>query len=178
MTSHSPLAVQGIWQDRLLDETGRVIHDSGLRRNTILVDCRRVLAGFMLGAPDTLGIQALHVGAGLEAWDDQGPPAPQTSDGLADAHPFVVPLADLDIAFLDPNADAVSLLPTNRIRIRTQLGPNMPPWPDADHANSTLREFGLAARLNGANVLINLVRHPAIAKDPASTLERTIWLVF
>ena len=26
--------------------------------------------------------------------------------------------------------------------------------------------------------LINYVTHPAIVKDPTSTLERTIWLVF
>jgi hypothetical protein len=33
-------------------------------------------------------------------------------------------------------------------------------------------------RLNSTDVMINHVRHVAIAKDPTSTLERTIWLVF
>ena len=28
------------------------------------------------------------------------------------------------------------------------------------------------------HVSINYVTHPAIVKDPTSTLERTIWLVF
>jgi len=41
-----------------------------------------------------------------------------------------------------------------------------------------LREFGLIASLDGVPVLINYRTHPAIAKDPVSTLERTIWLVF
>jgi hypothetical protein len=54
----------------------------------------------------------------------------------------------------------------------------VPNWPDANHPTSTLREFGLAAQLNGVTVLINYRTHPAIAKDPASTLERTVWLVF
>lgn len=66
----------------------------------------------------------------------------------------------------------------NRVQIEATLGPDVPPWPDADHASGNLREFGLVATLDGGPVLINYVTHPLIAKDPASTLERTIWIVF
>jgi hypothetical protein len=54
----------------------------------------------------------------------------------------------------------------------------MPPWPDANHPTSTLREFGLVASLGGSDVLVNYRIHTAIAKDPTSSLVRTIWLVF
>jgi hypothetical protein len=32
--------------------------------------------------------------------------------------------------------------------------------------------------LDGAEVLVDYVIHPAIVMDPSSVLERTIWLVF
>jgi hypothetical protein len=56
----------------------------------------------------------------------------------------------------------------------------VPPWPDGlpQHPAPSLREFGLVGQLNATPVLINYVSHPAIVKDPTSTLERTIWLVF
>jgi hypothetical protein len=50
--------------------------------------------------------------------------------------------------------------------------------PPPYHSAPTLREFGLVATLNGSEVLLNYRTHPAIAKDPVSTLDRTIWLVF
>ena len=145
-----------------------------------MVDCRRLLAGFLLGQADTLGIQGLRVGAGDDAWDAMpGPPPPtSTATALTDPHPHLVPRTDLDISYLEVNSDAPSATPTNKIQIRATLGPGLPPWPDANHPTSTLREFGLVGRLNSTDVMINHVRHVAIAKDPTSTLERTIWLVF
>jgi hypothetical protein len=168
----------GCYHDRLLDRESRLICDYGWSNNVIRTDCRRLLAGFMLGTSDTFGIQALQVGAGLDTWDDIPPPDPTPGDTLTDASPFSIPRADLDITFLELTSDANSLLPTNRVQIQASLGPGVPSWPDATHVSSTLREFGLVAQLNGNAVLINLVRHRAIAKDPTSTLERTIWLVF
>ena len=180
MTIETPLnTLRGTYRDRLFDAHRQLVWDRGWCNNTIVLDCRRLLAGFMLGSTDTLGIQALHVGAGLDSWDTTVNPPPQPTDtALIDPRPFAIPRANLDVTFLEPNSEANSLLPTNRIQIRATLGPNVPPWPDANHPTSTLREFSLVARLNGANVLVNNVRHTAIAKDPASTLERTIWLVF
>jgi hypothetical protein len=171
--------LQGRYHDVLLDPQGRVIWDRGWWKNTIVVDCRRLLAGFMHGAPtNVLGIQGLQVGAGLEAWDPPGaPPAPNPAQvALVDPNPFTVPLANLQIDYL--SGAAVSASPTNRLQILAALGPGVPPWPDPNHATSALREFGLAAQLNGATILLNHVIHPRIVKDPFSTLQRTIWLVF
>lgn len=180
VNAETPLQnLRGTYRDRLYTAQGQLIWDRGWCSNVIVVDCRRLLAGFMLGTPNTLGIQALQVGAGLEIWDDAPPARPQATDtALIDPHPFTIARADLNIAFLDPTSDATSPLPTNRIQIRATLKAGVPPWADVNHATSTLREFGLVARLNGSDVLINNVRHSGIAKDPTSTLERTIWLVF
>ena len=167
---------QGRYRDILRDARGRVIWDRGWSSNAILVDCRRLLATFMRGG-GALGIQGLAVGAGLAAWD-AAPPAPPagTEVALIDPNPFTVPTASLAFTFL--NGNVPSATPTNRLQIVATLGPNVPPWPDANHAAGNLREFALVAQLGGSPVLVNMVRHPVIAKDPLSTLERTIWLVF
>ncbi len=170
--------LRGSYRDVLRDGEGRVVWDSDWRSNIIVEDCRRLLAG-LLGAtpPGTLGLQGLQVGAGLAAWDQTGAPLPDaTVTALADPNPHTVPRAAMQIDFLA--AGVVSGSPTNRLQIVTTLGPGVPPWPNATHASSTLREFALVGQLNGAPVLINCVRHPAIVKDPASSLDRTIWLVF
>jgi hypothetical protein len=153
--------LQGMYSDVLRDAGGRVRWDRGWQKNAIVTDCRRLLAGFMRGAPTgALGIRGLQVGAGLAAWDQPpGPPPPTAGQvALVDPHPFTVLMADLQIV--------------------ATLRSGVPSWPDANHVTSTLREFGLVGQLNGAPVLINYVTHPAIVKDPTSTLERTIWLVF
>jgi len=177
MDTRMPLP-QGMYRDVLRDAAGRVVWDRGWAKNAILADCRRLLAAFMGGQPGgTLGIQGLAVGAGLAAWD-QAPPAPPSGSetGLVDPSPFVVGAADLAFQFMD--GAVPSATPTNRLQIVATLGPNVPPWPDAAHASGNLREFGLVAQIGGTPTQINLVRHPVVAKDPASTLERTIWLVF
>jgi hypothetical protein len=170
----------GQFRDVLWDATGGPVWDRGWVRNAIVVDCRRLLAGFLRGAPTaTQGILGLQVGAGSPSWDTAGTPAPTPSQAaLVDAQPFMVPRAQLQLDFIDPATGAVSTQPTGTLQVKAVLGPGLPSWPDANHPTGTLREFGLAAQLNGTTVLINYRTHPAIAKDPASTLERTVWLVF
>jgi hypothetical protein len=173
--------LRGMFSDELIDAGGRVYWQSGWRKNTIVVDCRRLLASFMHGAPvAAAGIQGLNVGAGLAAWDNPpGPPPPgPTQANLVDGFPFTVLPPDLAIDFLDPATGNISVTPTNRIQIVATLGPGKPTWPDLHHPTITLREFGLVGQLAGNPVLINYVTHPAIVKDPTSTLKRTIWLVF
>ena len=169
---------QGMYRDVLRDASGRVLWDRGWSNNAIVVDCRRLLAAFMGGTPaGTLGVQGLRVGAGLAAWDVT-PPAPPTGNetALTDPNAFLVSGAALAFSFL--NGGLPSATPTNRLQIVATLGPNLPNWPDANHSTGNLREFGLVGQLGGTPTLINVVRHPVIAKDPTSTLERTIWLVF
>jgi hypothetical protein len=174
--------LHGMFRDVLRDGRGGVISDSGWQKNAIVADYRRLLAGFLHGAPTGVqGIQGLQVGAGLAAWDQPPgpPPASSRQEALVDANPFTVERDNLQMNYLV--GDAVSGSPTNRLQIIATLGPGVPPWPERPeviHPTSTLREFGLIAKLDEAPVLINYRTHPAIIKDPASTLERTIWLVF
>lgn len=180
MTSErATVELHGIYRDRLRRPDGAVTWDSGIRRNTIVVTCRQLLASFMRGTPAVAGIQGLQVGAGLDSWDTSGPPPPPTTQAaLVDPHPYTVPAGALELSFIDEATGNVTNSPTNRLQILARLGPHVPTWPDANHASGTLREFALVGTLGGATVLINCVRHPAIPKDPVSTLERTIWLVF
>jgi hypothetical protein len=116
---------------------------------------------------------------GNAAWDVVPPGTPPPTPGqvaLVDPKPHTVPRAQLVFSYL--NGAVVSPTPTNRLQIVATLGPGIPAWPDANHATSTLREFGLVGDLDGATVLLNYVTHAAIPKDPFSTLERTIWLIF
>lgn len=170
--------LRGMYRDVLHDARGRLLRDAGWRSNAIADDCRRLLAAFMRTAPNALGIQGLQVGMGQAAWDSPpGPPPPTPAQtALVDPNPETVGLADLQIDFLQ--AGATTAAPTNRLQIVATLGPNVPPWPDPNHPTSTLREFGLVGDLAGNPLLINYVTHPAIVKDPTSTLTRTIWLVF
>jgi hypothetical protein len=170
--------LHGLYRDVLRAPDGRVLWDRGWQKNTIVVDARRLLAAFMRGAPVTaLGVQGLQVGAGDAAWDLAGPPPTAPTDtALTDPNFFTLPRGVLQFDFL--TGGVVTPTPTNRLQIIARLGPNQPPWPDPNHPTGTLREFGLQAQLAGVGALFNYVRHPAIAKDPASTLERTIWLVF
>ncbi|WP_067463997.1 hypothetical protein [Actinomadura macra] len=170
--------IAGYYRDVLLDRGGGVAWDGGVRKNVIVADCRRLLTGFLHGAATTAGgITGLQVGKGDPAWDQPpgSPPATAAQAALVDRHPFTVPRRSLQIDYL--TGSTVTAAPTNRLQIVATLGPGVPDWPDADHTDSTLREFGLVGVLDGATVLIDYVIHPAIPRDPASTLQRTVWLV-
>ncbi|WP_437594141.1 hypothetical protein [Sorangium sp. So ce1000] len=173
------LDLRGMYRDVLRGSDGNVVWDRGWKSNAIVTSCHTLLAGFMAGAPtSTKGIQGLMVGQGLDAWDGPSgaPPATAAQTKLVDPNPFTVPLASLQFTFL--TGGTPSAQPTNRLQIVATLGPNLPSWPDGNHASGNLREFGLVAEINGAPTLVNYVTHPVIVKDPSSTLTRTIWLVF
>lgn len=168
--------LHGRYRDVVRAADGRVLLDRGWTSNAIVTDCRRLLASLMGGGP-ALGIQGLALGVGQGAWDTTGtPPATPDQTALVDPSPFTVPVAELAVDFID--GGAVTATPTNRLQILATVGPGLPPWPDPAHVTVSLREFGLVGELDGTPVLINYVTHPVIHKDPTSTLERTIWLVF
>jgi hypothetical protein len=179
----------GTYRDVLYDEAGRVTWDGGWRKNVIIADCRRFLAALMatdtVANPTKTGILGVKFGQGDPNWDASitGPPQPLPTSTLVDQHPYKVTPASappLVFQYIVPGTvGTVSVPPTNILQIVATLVANQPNWPgDGFHNNATLREFALYAQLNGADVLVNLVRHVAIPKDPASILVRTIQLVF
>ena len=170
------IQLHGMYRDVLRGPDGNVLFDRGWKKNAIATDCRRLLASFTRGSP-ALGVQGLAVGSGLGAWDGGVPPAPSPAQtALVDPHPFILASVDLTIDFLD--SGVVTSIPTNQLQIVASFGPGAPPWPDGNHVAASLREFGLMGELDGSPALINYITHPVIHKDPTSTLERTIWLVF
>jgi hypothetical protein len=195
----STMTLSGSYRDVMSDAAGRVTWDSGWRKNTIVLDCRRLLAAFMCQQQGTLGIGWLRVGAGNPDWDNLGtghlpPPGPMTKN-LEDSAAVDVPLLPVAFSYVDENGSK-SEKTTNRLQIVATLAPGVPTWLDAKtnpkHGSVTLREFGLVGTLGvpvpagsppgtlptTEKVLINAVRHVAIAKSSIDTLVRTIQLVF
>jgi hypothetical protein len=183
--------LRGMYRDVVRDARGRVSWDSEWRKNSIVVDCRRLLAAFVRSGPGgppsgtppnpfAQGILGIRVGAGNPAWDNTTISSSPSDTALTDTNYFTLPRTDPDfsIDFIDPTTSAIVPTATNKLQIVAKFGPNKPTWPDGLHPTGTLREFGLVGAIEGTQVLINYVRHPAIAKDPQSTLERTIWLIF
>jgi len=168
------VTIEGVYRDRLIDAGGCTLSDSGWRKNMVVLPCRVLLAAFMKNEPTALGVRSLQIGRGDPAWDNSPPPNPDpnTTTKLTDAAPFVVPLANLTIQFLDAT-DNVVATSTNRIQITAKLGPGQP-----TPATFPLREFGVFGQLNGAPQMIDYVRHPVIQKAGPQTLERKVRLAF
>jgi hypothetical protein len=172
--------LHGRVRDVLLDAEGRAYWSSGWQENAIVTDFRRVLASFVRGDPVVVGLVGLQVGSGLATWDATGTPAATPDQTvLVDRHgPHLIERTDLDVSFVDPVSGQTSPAPTRSIQIHAVLGQGVPPWPSPGHTDSTLREYGLVGQIGPDRVLLNYRTHPPIAKDPNSTLDRTIWLVF
>lgn len=168
--------IEGIYRDRLVDASGRLLSDSGWRHNMIVLHCRVLLGAFLHNEGSALGVQSMQVGRGDPSWDTAPPPLPDasTTTQLTDGSPFVVQGANLVLEYLDATESIVAS-PTNRVQVTATLGPNeptpsgSPPFP--------LREFGLFGSLQGVPFMIDYVRHPLIEKDGAVTLERKVRLV-
>lgn len=170
----SPL--KGIYRDLVKEPDGRIIHDSGWVHNTIVEQCRILLAGFMRNDPSD-GIQYLAVGQGLAAWDDDGTPAPDpAATGLVTPYSPPIPAGELTMSYLDETNNEVSAA-TSRLQITAIMEPGYP-VPLAPLTTYPLREFGLFGRFGGTDYMINSIRHPLIHKDETATLIRMIRLYF
>src|SRR5262245_62072353 len=149
----SNFIVKGIYRDRLLDAGGAVVFDSEWRPNLIVTNCRVLLAGFMSNEATARGIRSLQVGEGKPEWDTQPPSAPPlASNRLEDNNPFVIPVDDLILQYLD-DSDAIVPGPTSRIEITATLGLNQP-----TSGIFNLREFGILGLFNGQQFIIDYVR--------------------
>ena len=170
---HSP--IKGVYRDILQGPDGQLIWDRGWQPNTIVADCRVLLARLI----ESNAIHHMAFGQGLEAWDKDGAPAPDdTTAQLEDKlYQTVIDKKDLNITYLDDNDQEVKDRPTNRLQITATLGQNYPA-PIPPETTYPLREFGLFGQHNNQNYMINCVRHPVIPKGAATTLIRVVRLYF
>ncbi len=124
------------------------------------------------------GIQYLAVGQGEEDWGDGIPDTiPATTFNLANqAADTPIEVGDLDFVYLDESDSPVSG-PTQRLQISATLLPGYPA-PIGGGTTYPLREFGLFGNYDGADYLINTIRHPVIHKGPTATLIRVVRLYF
>jgi hypothetical protein len=165
---------RGGFYDRLL-RPGAPALVPGWRSNLVVDRCRELLAAFLRGDGGALGIHALRLGRGDAAWDEGAPPPTDRGDqALVDGAPFEIALDETDFEYLDAAGNPVAG-PTPRLRLTVTLDPGQPPIPGGE-TSYPLREFGLFARLDGEDYMINSVRHPVIHKQAEDTLERTIEL--
>jgi hypothetical protein len=171
------LPIRGIYRDVVIDGQGRVTHDPGWVKNTIVTRCRVLIAAFLRGE-SAAGLQYMAVGQGDPAWDAAGTPPsnPDTTVDLVARYSPPLPLGASDLAYLDAT-DQVQLPPSPRLQVTCTLGPGYPaPLPGL--TTFPLREFGLFARLGGSDSMVNSIRHPVIHKDQAATLIRVVRLYF
>jgi hypothetical protein len=172
----STIIIEGIYRDRLISPQGIVVFDSDWRSNMIVLQGRRLLAGFMKNEATAHGIQSLNIGSGLDAWDTTPPPLPDAATVTDLVTPiFTIPVADLLIQYLDAS-DAPTNAPSNRIQITSTLGVDQPT--PAGQPPAKLREFGLFGTLNNSPFMIDYIRHPLIEKEGSVTLERKVRLIF
>jgi hypothetical protein len=185
------ISIRGRYRDILIGPGKRIVYDSGWRSNTIVRQCRVLLAGFMKSDQQASGIQYLAVGQGDEAWDAQWntatpPPPDPSSTNLQNRFdpPIPVPPASpvpgkdyLEIIYLDDSDNpAASGVVTNTLQIKAVLSPG---YPAPSQFNTyPLREFGLFGSFGATDYMINYVKHPVIYKDTSATLVREIRLYF
>lgn len=174
-------SMRGCYRDRLTGPDGRLLYDSGWVTNTIVDNCRVLLAALMNneGLAGLGGIQCLAVGRGNDSWDINGAPEPNEQiDNLEARYEPDIPVADLDIAYLDASDGPV---PEGKWTSRLQITATLPegyPEPEGELKAYPLREFGLFGGSEEQEYMINCVRHPVIHKHETATLERKIRLYF
>ncbi len=181
------ILIRGMYRDIMSGANGRVIFDSGWHSNTIVRNCRILIAGFMKNDTPS-GIQSLMVGEGLDQWDAQWNtstppgPAPESADHLESPYTPSITLAHvagqgyLEIDYLDDQDKPVTSGVTSRLQVKAILEPGYPA--PTEFNTYPLREFGLFGRFGGDDYMINCVRHPVIYKDASATLSREIKLYF
>jgi len=173
------ISIRGIYRDILKGPNDNIIYDSGWVSNTIVDNCRNLLAGFMKNDPSESieGIRYLAVGKGLEEWDSSGALPPDSSViQLVDPNPFIIDVKNLSLVYLKENDEEVKG-PTNRLQITATLGTKEPPAV-APLSSYPLREFGLFGKFGDDPYMIDCIRHPVIHKDVSATLIRVVRLYF
>lgn len=174
--------LKGIYRDCLVRQGGQVVHDSGWVSNTIVDNCRVLLAAFMHNDPQTpkpYGILGLAVGRGTEAWDQMKQLPKPGAGTLQLEYPYADSITivnnNLHISYLDEQTAQPSVSCTSQLEITAILEPG---YPNTTDGPAALREFGLYGMLGNTVYLINYVIHRVIYKAETDTLIRVIRLSF
>ena len=173
--------LRGMYRDTLFNSENRLVFDSGWTSNTIVFNCRVLLASlfasFMKGEP-VLGEGYMKVGWGSEDWrsGDLVQPAASQDVLVNEYRNKIVKIDSIrylyedNSPYLDENNE-----PYNRLEIKVTLGKNFP----NESGHSDLREFGLFGKQKDKKErMINCVNHPLIQKAETDTLIRVVRLVF
>lgn len=177
--SEKLITPKGTYHDQLIREDGRCM-DYGWRSNIVVDRCRALLTAFMRGDSNVEpGVQFISLGRGENTWDTT-PPSPPVAGStmLTDSSPEIISNTDPEmvLSYLDSTGSEVAV-PGTCVQITITLGPGTLPTSVSDPVYP-LREFGLFGRYDGADYMIDYVRHPVINVGPADTLVRRIRLVF
>ena len=169
-------ALVGKYHDQLRRASGQLL-DFGWRSNIVVDRCRDLLAAFLVGTP-AQGIQYIALGRGDSSWD-LTPPSPPVAGTttLVDATPVIAAVTDSTVSldFVDA-VGAVTATPSHRLQLTlTVTGADFPISGDELYP---LREFALFGELDGADAMIDYVRHPVMHIAVADSLTRRVRLVF
>jgi len=173
-------SLRGMYRDTLFNAENRLIFDSGWASNTIVYNCRVLLASFMKGE-SKIGISHMKVGWGCNTWIGVPPKPDGTEDQLENAYSETISIASMKYLHDENESPFDPEKPNNRLEIKVILYANVPVNPDPNNPEfSPLREFGLFSKQNdkAAARMINCVRHPLIQKAKTDTLIRVVRLVF
>ncbi len=164
--------IRGRYRDRLHDEAGSLLRDSGWRDNLIVDSAWRLVASLMVRDPRAGGIGFWAVGEGDPDWDGVRI-APRRGADRLHAEMDRIEVTREDFQYLDGRGR-----PTSRPTFEVELTGRFR-WPEASH---TLREFGVfggeAGEAPGSGTLVNLVIHPRLEVPAGATLVRRLRLSF
>ena len=182
--------LSGKWQDTYIKNDGSIVK-TDVHHNQIqdqaYVAVTSLLANQFdpnnvpLETPTTFGISHIDFGSGDPSWDlpANQPVAQNSANTQLTNATYRQSIGQAQITFVPTNdpfgGNAVSLTPTNRIRVTLTLTEN-------EHQGA-LREFGLFCRSNdnagtanqiNQGLIFNWVVHPLIDKDDTLRIERVI----
>jgi hypothetical protein len=161
--------MQGVYRDVLRDRRGRMVMDSGWRRNTIVDVAWPLIAGLLKNDPGLRGILFWAVGAGRAAWDTARTSAARGTVRLTQEVDRM-PVAPEEIRYIGSDGSPATD-PAPCIELGVAFS-----WREA----RVLREFGLfggaATPSPGSGILINYVIHPSVAVPAGQSLTRRLRL--
>src|SRR5262245_18850954 len=166
---------RGRYFDRLSDEKGGTLWESGWRRNRVVESGNRLLAALIRWEPGFSGNLFWALGEGAVSWDNLMP-SPNVVDTHLSNEIGRKSLAADQVHYIDGNNN-VTDTPTSRLGISVTFTGE-----ELGQGVHSLREFGLfggdATEAANSGWMIDYVIHPRITLSAGMTLTRTLHLSF